>query len=342
MLINIKEGSFSSHTLQTISFPPLTLLLLLRHSNKTPPLLLLPLPQLRSPPELTLPSNSFITRPPAALISMHFPPFPPATVGRGRCPLFWCHQCRRPVRIFPWPAAVPSDVFCPRCFGGFVQELDLPAPPARLFLNFPSPYLHLHHLYPPWSPLLLPPPALHPGDYFAGPNLNELIEELTQNDRPGPLPASTASIEALPAVRIAAAHLRDASECPVCKEEFAVGEQAREMPCRHIYHSDCIVPWLRQHNSCPVCRFQIPGGESAGREQRRDHLASAGGSSNSIGQQRRPERGINPFASTSTFRRSPAPGWLRRYGGDGWEEQRADSMDGFSGNGFLPLSTFHL
>uniref|UniRef100_A0A9I9CYH2 RING-type E3 ubiquitin transferase n=1 Tax=Cucumis melo TaxID=3656 RepID=A0A9I9CYH2_CUCME len=246
--------------------------------------------------------------------------------------LYWCHQCHRTITL---ASAHTSELICPRCFGQFIEEIQLtlpefnPLPEARLFealslmLNQPirlfnnrTPNGNRHHPplhrfeefdrrsfsdpegdeLPQWrrrwrsrslderdnfgpqppnpnqsrtvivfgppdqlqpiQPIL--PRRVSPRDYFTGPQLDELIEELTQNDRPGPAPASEEAIERIPMVKIAAEHLKNDSHCPVCKEEFEVGGEARELSCKHIYHSECIVPWLRLHNSCPVCRQEMP------------------------------------------------------------------------------------
>lgn len=35
-------------------------------------------------------------------------------------------------------------------------------------------------------------------------------------------------------------------ECPVCKDDYALGESVRQLPCNHLFHDSCIVPWLEQ------------------------------------------------------------------------------------------------
>ncbi|KAI0511977.1 hypothetical protein KFK09_012611 [Dendrobium nobile] len=97
------------------------------------------------------------------------------------------------------------------------------------------------------------------GDYFVGPGLEMLFQHLAENDPNcyGTPPAQKEAVDALPTVK-----LQENINCPVCLEDLEVGMQAKEMPCNHKFHKDCIFPWLELHSSCPVCRFQLPADES--------------------------------------------------------------------------------
>uniref|UniRef100_A0A2P2Q2Q1 RING-type E3 ubiquitin transferase n=1 Tax=Rhizophora mucronata TaxID=61149 RepID=A0A2P2Q2Q1_RHIMU len=97
------------------------------------------------------------------------------------------------------------------------------------------------------------------GDYFIGPGLDLLLQHLAENDpnRYGTPPAQKEAIEALPTVMV-----KEILQCSVCLDDFEVGSEAKEMPCKHKFHSTCILPWLEVHSSCPVCRFQLPADES--------------------------------------------------------------------------------
>ncbi|KAH6774849.1 hypothetical protein C2S52_002151 [Perilla frutescens var. hirtella] len=128
------------------------------------------------------------------------------------------------------------------------------------------------------------------GDIFMGHGLQELIEQLSMNDRRGPPPAPRSAIDAMPTIKISQRHLNTDAHCPVCQDKFELGTKARQMPCDHIYHSDCIVPWLVEHNSCPVCRVELPSlGSGNGRSnwnQRAMNGSSSGGSSSSSSSRR--------------------------------------------------------
>ncbi|XP_042420819.1 E3 ubiquitin-protein ligase RING1-like [Zingiber officinale] len=99
------------------------------------------------------------------------------------------------------------------------------------------------------------------GDYFIGSGLEQLIQHLTENDpnRYGTPPAAKTAVANLPDIKISRELLAsDEAKCSVCMDTFEMGIEAKKMPCKHIFHKDCILPWLELHNSCPVCRYELP------------------------------------------------------------------------------------
>ncbi|KAI3694637.1 hypothetical protein L1987_77605 [Smallanthus sonchifolius] len=99
-------------------------------------------------------------------------------------------------------------------------------------------------------------------EFLTGPGFGRLLDQLSQIEINGlgqteHPPASKAAVVSMPAIEISDVHVSTELHCAVCKEGFVLGAEAREMPCHHIYHSDCILPWLNLRKSCPVCRHEL-------------------------------------------------------------------------------------
>jgi len=50
--------------------------------------------------------------------------------------------------------------------------------------------------------------------------------------------------------------------CSVCLHPFEPGEAdgLRRLPCKHLFHEDCISKWLGQYcRCCPLCNARIEG-----------------------------------------------------------------------------------
>lgn len=112
---------------------------------------------------------------------------------------------------------------------------------------------------PPWATMGMPG---DPGDYVHSQEgmdaiMERLMEAAAQQN--GPPPASDVVIEGLPRLKLDQAAL-DASQykdCNICLTSFELGEEVVRIPCKHIFHSACLVPWLKQNGTCPVCRFSL-------------------------------------------------------------------------------------
>ncbi|KAJ7982136.1 E3 ubiquitin-protein ligase RING1-like protein [Quillaja saponaria] len=161
---------------------------------------------------------------------------------------YWCHECDMSITLNS--SSSPSSsltLLCPHCHTHFLELMDSPHPEA--VDPFPTTLSS--------SLSLFDTPA------------DDLDEE--DDDYPFPLlfptnslPTSKASIDSIPTIRITSSLLEQLDPegiilCAICKDPIAIDAHGKQLPCKHLYHSDCIFPWLVNHNSCPLCRFQLPG-----------------------------------------------------------------------------------
>ncbi|KAG8387882.1 hypothetical protein BUALT_Bualt02G0068400 [Buddleja alternifolia] len=218
-----------------------------------------------------------------------------------RTPSYWCYQC---TRIVTMSSQHHEYSVCPHCHGGFIQLVDptdfSPAPPPPRFDSSRGDLSRRRRRNgSSFNPLIVlrspsesdSPPAADRRSYElyyddgSGTGLRPLPSSMSESllgsgfelmlDRlsqigfslwspPENPPASKSAVASLPTIQIQSSHVDSDSHCAVCTEAFALGSEAREMPCKHIYHSDCIFPWLNLHSSCPVCRHELPSDDLDG------------------------------------------------------------------------------
>uniref|UniRef100_A0A670K5A1 RING-type E3 ubiquitin transferase n=1 Tax=Podarcis muralis TaxID=64176 RepID=A0A670K5A1_PODMU len=197
---------------------------------------------------------------------------------------YFCHCCSAEI------APRLPDYICPRCESGFIEELPeeprehqsrhrygTRQPRARftarraagrhegvptlegiiqqLVNGIIAPTTIPNLGVGPWGVL-----HSNPMDYAWGANgLDAIITQLlNQFENTGPPPADKEKIQALPTIHITEEHVGSGLECPVCKEDYEAGESVRQLPCNHLFHDGCIVPWLEQV-SCEEREFQYNG-----------------------------------------------------------------------------------
>ena len=93
-------------------------------------------------------------------------------------------------------------------------------------------------------------------------HLMRLFEEILRaqgHENSGVPPADKESIKNLKEVVIEEKDLEkvNGNPCPVCQEEFKAKDTGKELKCKHLFHKDCIEPWLNMHRTCPCCRQEV-------------------------------------------------------------------------------------
>ncbi|KAF8326397.1 uncharacterized protein EI90DRAFT_1950293 [Cantharellus anzutake] len=130
--------------------------------------------------------------------------------------------------------------------------------------------------------------------------LTHLMEQ-SQGDKP--VPASDEMIAQLPRGRVTPGSNLLENECAICKDSFEVQQETISLPCKHIFHDECILPWIRQSGTCPVCRYElVPQPRHGG-----PHISPNGGGGN--GSSTSHNSGARQSDATSSSQRFIPGGW---------------------------------
>eukprot|EP00747_Dinoflagellata_sp_TGD_P161733 gnl/TRDRNA2_/TRDRNA2_178538_c0_seq1.p1 gnl/TRDRNA2_/TRDRNA2_178538_c0~~gnl/TRDRNA2_/TRDRNA2_178538_c0_seq1.p1 ORF type:complete len:289 (+),score=38.12 gnl/TRDRNA2_/TRDRNA2_178538_c0_seq1:99-965(+) len=67
-----------------------------------------------------------------------------------------------------------------------------------------------------------------------------------------------AQIQSLPSTVADVTEASEATECPICLNDFQCGEKVRQLgSCGHTFHKSCIDLWLLRRADCPLCKRKV-------------------------------------------------------------------------------------
>ncbi|KTW30234.1 hypothetical protein T552_00712 [Pneumocystis carinii B80] len=140
------------------------------------------------------------------------------------------------------PRAIPVhdlESFLENAFGTGLSEEGLPVGPlGRFFSSIFS--------------------MRNPGDYvWSSTSFDNIITQLMEQypSTNAPPPASEEVINALP--RMVVEEGEDLHDCVICKEVYEPKEIYITLPCKHYFHDNCIIAWLKINNTCAICRTTV-------------------------------------------------------------------------------------
>ncbi|KAF8601688.1 hypothetical protein BDV93DRAFT_524628 [Ceratobasidium sp. AG-I] len=138
------------------------------------------------------------------------------------------------------------------------------------------------------------------GDYALNQEaLDQIITQLMEGGNAAPVPAPDDMIASWPRTILTPGNPLENEDCAICKDSFAFippdstteptaeekeknkedvqPQEALTLPCKHSFHEECIVPWVRVKGTCPVCRFELIGQAGGRNPARTEGGGDAGG-----------------------------------------------------------------
>lgn len=94
-------------------------------------------------------------------------------------------------------------------------------------------------------------------------NITHFLRQLFQIDNVPVVQDEFPNIDNVPDIPVADDVTNQQPDCAICHEPFAIGREMSQLPCSHVYHTNCIMTWLSWRRNCPICRAELYGNAPA-------------------------------------------------------------------------------
>lgn len=187
---------------------------------------------------------------------------------------FNCGRCQTPNQV-----TEPSSIMCTSCR----RPVQVQRPPGGNDFSFPCPHCGMQNRVKdsPKELTIMVPENFRPGDTVRIDTPEGL--KLERSVPPGVNPGGTFTIsyqprkqakesaqERLPVHEITDEELckapDDMKECPICMEEYRVGDSTSFFPCFHRFHEKCAKASLAESTRCPMCNQEFHEAAGKGEE----------------------------------------------------------------------------
>ena len=199
----------------------------------------------------------------------------------GSIKSFWCHICKSNFNKF---YIEESDIQCINCNNNFCEEVlndnindeqhpsnfqpyECTVLPANRTNNNPFNVFQIPRANRPrnTSNLLDMILGILGHENTNDQSMEDIINYIMVNDtnRYGNPPTAKKTLESLEKIVVNSKNKNilcsdNDNSCSVCKEVYEDEQILVNLPCKHLFHEECIIPWLKDRNSCPTCRFELP------------------------------------------------------------------------------------
>lgn len=111
------------------------------------------------------------------------------------------------------------------------------------------------------GPAIGGPNAAHGDAVYSQEALDRIITQMMENNPSSNAapPATEAAIQKLDKKKLDQEMMGESgkADCTICMDDLYVGDEVTVLPCKHWFHGECVVLWLKEHNTCPICRSPI-------------------------------------------------------------------------------------